>query len=331
MPANKTRHTLARQWELLKRLPSRGPGKTASDLACELKDAGFDVSKRQVERDLGELMDAFDLHCNNGSIPYGWRWLPGASADLPGLTLTEALSLRLLEDTVRPMLPASMLQGMESRFRQAEKKLDSLAEANPTAKWLNKVRSVPPTQPLLAPEIDPDVLSTVQECLLADEQIEVDYLGMDVAEPHRLRLNPLGLVNRGPVTYLVATAWQYSDVRLYVLHRLSGAKRTYEVSTKPDDFTLDAYIASGALQFGNGRNLSLKARIDEHLARILAETPLSDDQRIKDDILTATVLDTWQLQWWILSQGNAIEILAPKLLRSRIKDSLTATLARYEQ
>mgnify|MGYP000287578086 CR=1 FL=1 len=91
MPANKKKHTLARQWELLKRLPTRGAGKTASELTQELQVAGFDVSKRQVERDLGELMDAFDLECNNASIPYGWRWLPGASSDLAGMTLADAL------------------------------------------------------------------------------------------------------------------------------------------------------------------------------------------------------------------------------------------------
>ena len=49
MPANKKKHTLARQWELLKRLPTRGAGKTASELTQELQVAGFDVSKRQVE------------------------------------------------------------------------------------------------------------------------------------------------------------------------------------------------------------------------------------------------------------------------------------------
>lgn len=33
-------------------------------------------------------------------------------------------------------------------------------------------------------------------------------------------LHPLALVVRGPVTYLVATASDYPDVRLYALHRI---------------------------------------------------------------------------------------------------------------
>jgi predicted DNA-binding transcriptional regulator YafY len=58
MPTRKTQSTLARQWELLKLLPSRGTGKTAKQLAEALNDAGFKISKRQVERDLADLYDA---------------------------------------------------------------------------------------------------------------------------------------------------------------------------------------------------------------------------------------------------------------------------------
>lgn len=328
MPAHTTRHTLARQWELLKRLPSRGPGKTASELARELQDVGFEVSKRQIERDLSELLEAFDLDCNNASIPYGWRWLPGTSAELPGLTVADALSLHLLRDQLRPMMPASLLNAMESRFLQAERKLDGLAANNAAAQWMHKARSVPPTLPFQAPHIDPEVLVCVQECLFADEQIDADYLSMDASEPHPQRLHPLGLVNRGPVTYLVATAWRYEDVRLYALHRLTRAARTHEASQRPAGFDLDAYIAAGALQFGQG-HLRLEARIEPTLARVLGETPIAPDQVIEGGTLTATVPDGWQLRWWILSQGEAIEVTAPTTLRNEIRASLAAALARY--
>ena len=39
MPSNTTRNTILRQWELLKLLPSRGPGKTATALAGEFMSA----------------------------------------------------------------------------------------------------------------------------------------------------------------------------------------------------------------------------------------------------------------------------------------------------
>jgi hypothetical protein len=193
----------------------------------------------QVERDLGELMDAFDLECNNTSIPYGWRWMPGGSTDLAGMTLADALSLSLVNDMVKPLLPVSMLQGLESRFKQARKKLNDLAEENPKARWIDKVRIIQPTQPLLAPQINPEILETVQECLLADEIIDVEYRGADAETAHPQMLNPLGLVTRGQITYIVATARNYSDIRLYTMHRIAQASRTYKKCQKPAEFNLD--------------------------------------------------------------------------------------------
>jgi predicted DNA-binding transcriptional regulator YafY len=333
MPANKTRKTLARQWELLKLLPTRGPGKTAKELAEALNEAGFAVSKRQVERDLGELYDAFRLECNNASTPFGWRLPPKAPTDIPGLTLAEALSIRLVEDALKRLMPRAVLHALESRFQQAKRKLDAIAEDNPAVQWADKVRSVPPSLPLLPPAIDPDVLETVTEALLASRQIDVEYHAMSDGETRPMRLHALGLVSRVPATYLVATAFAYSDVRLYALHRIVRASKTDEVVKRPEGFDLDAYIRSGALQFGTGENIRLEAELSEDLAQVLRETPLAPDQRIngQDDTITlaATVADSWQLRWWILSQNAGIVVREPRQLRDEIRESLQKALAAY--
>jgi len=46
-------------------------------------------------------------------------------------------------------------------------------------------------------------------------------------------------------------------------------------------------------------------------------------------LLTATIKDSWMLQFWILSQGAEITVLQPKELRARIRDSLRAALSSY--
>ncbi|MGY6217139.1 helix-turn-helix transcriptional regulator [Methylolobus aquaticus] len=315
MPSNKTRQTLARQWELLKLLPTRGPGKTARELAEALNDAGLAVSKRQVKRDLGELYDAFMLDCNNAGTPFGWRLPPKAPTDIPGLTLAEALSLRMVEDTLKRLMPPAVLYALESRFQQAKRKLDAISEGNPAVQWVDKVRSVPRSLPLLPPAIDPDVLEAVTEALLANRQLDVDFHAMSGYETRSLRLHPLGLVSRIPVTYLVATAFEYSDVRLYALHRIVRAARSDEAATRPDGFDLDAYIQSGALQFGSGETVQLKAVLSEGLTQILRETALSEDQEIHEQgestFVTATVADSWQLRWWNLGQGSGIVVEKP--------------------
>lgn len=79
--------------------------------------------------------------------------------------------------------------------------------------------------------------------------------------------------------------------------------------------------------------MRLEAALSDGLAQILRETPLSEDQEIKeqDDAvnLTATVADSWQLRWWILSQGDGIEVVAPEELREEIALSLKRAAGQY--
>lgn len=335
MPASSTRNTVARQWELLKLLPTRGAGKSASELAAKLNEFGYVVSKRQVERDLQELRDVLPVDCNNKSVPYGWLLVPSAY-DIPGMTLADALSLTLVEASLQTVLPRSLLEPLDLRFGQAKRKLSALAPTNSFAAWANKVRHVSPSLPLTPPDYDHEVLSTVQEALLRELQVEVSYLALGNAAPSTLRLHPLGLIQRGPVTYLVATTFDYPDVRLYAIHRIKAATMSNLAATQPNNFDLDAYIDSGGAQFGAGVRIVLNAWITEHLAVILRETPMGSDQVLSEApeggfFLTVSVADSWQLRWWILSQSAAIRVDAPIELRTEIIESLTRTTRLYSQ
>ena len=97
MAANSTRSTLSRQWELLKLLPSRGPGLTASQITEKLKN-DHGVNKRTVERDLQELSRLFPLQCNDQGKPYGWHWRPGAQLELPGIEPATKIALICTND-----------------------------------------------------------------------------------------------------------------------------------------------------------------------------------------------------------------------------------------
>lgn len=332
MPKAKAGDAMMRQWQMLKLLPGKGPGISARELTSELADLGFEVDKRTVTRDLVKLSELFPLFCNDKGTPHGWHWMRGAGLDMPGLDVADALSLRLIEEYLKPLLPASLLSVLAPRFEAAERKLEQLSRTNTVAGWTDKIRVVPPTMPLLAPAVDEGVLQVIQQALLDEVQIECRYRSIDGRESAQ-RLHPLALVQRGSVGYLVATAFSYADPRLYALHRFRAAEIVEEPIVRPDGFDVDSYIAKGALQFGNGKMLRLKASVDEELAAYLAETPLADDMVIKerkdDFVVTATVPDSWQLRWWVLSQGVAIEILGPKKLRDELTDTILSMHDRY--
>lgn len=335
MSATSTRSTLSRQWELLKSLPARPPGVTAQMLVERLSEAGFKVSKRTIERDLVELSQLFPLQCNDKGTPYGWYWTPGATAELPGLTVSEALTLRMVENSLRPLLPSFMLKSLEPRFAQAHLKLQALGPQVPAARWIDKIASVPPELTLQAPEIDEALLEQIQQALLDDRQLRCHYFAAHGNKQRELVLNPLALIQRGNITYLAAITEPYEDVRLYAAHRFQQAAILETPSRRPDSFNLDVYIASGALQFtspGAGP-ITLQAWINEDLARQLRETPMSSDMQLAPDKdghrLTATVQDSWQLRWWMLSQAGSIAVREPVGLREELIGLLEAGLDVY--
>lgn len=332
MPAKNTRHTMTRQWELLKLLPSRGPGTTAKGLCERLNQQGHQVSKRQVERDLGELMEVFPIDCNNTSKPYGWRWVKDAKVDIPGIGIAEALSLKLMEGCMTPLLPNAILNTIRPRLEQAEQLLRD--QSNPQAKWVDKIRTVSPTLPLNPPDVDEHILTEIQEALLNDKQIEVRYLPKTADTPNSYVLDPLAMIQRGPVTYLVAREVSINEVRLFAVHRFSEVNPTDKSISEHGEFDVDQYIEEGHMNFGSGTKIRLRAYIEEYLARILEETPLSTDQKIvpKDEefYIAATIVDSWQLHWWILSHGDGIEIIGPKSLRNTIAETLKTASGFYE-
>jgi predicted DNA-binding transcriptional regulator YafY len=333
VPASSTNNTIARQWELLKMLPTRGPGLTSHEICDRLKDAGHEVSKRTVERDLKSLENIFALRCNDKSAPWGWS-LPNDQAQaLPGIALGEALTLRMVEDYIRPLVPAVMLEGLEARFSQARQKLQVLEEDNQSARWLNKVASVHPAMPTMPPQIDAQILETVQCALLEETQVACRYYSAHSDKTADHVLNPLGLVQRGQVTYLVATAAPHIDVRLYAVHRVLTAKQLKDACVVPTGFSLQGYVQSDAMAFGTPTPIKLKAWVTAKLARIIRETPLSADMQLVEDgegqMLTATVNDTWQLRWWALSHAGSLVVMEPESLKQALLGQLEGAVGMY--
>ncbi|MDI1232448.1 MAG: WYL domain-containing protein [Methylobacter sp.] len=346
MPKNKKNSTLLRQWEMMRMLTvSRsdtqqgGRWDKASEIAARLNDTGYTASLRTVQRDLKELSEIFPIELNDKNPQdYGWRWIKGANLDIPGMSVSEALAMRLVETHLKQLLPVALLDGLQSVFNLAQTKLDKVEKQNNNhAKdWLNKVRVVPPAQPLLPPRVTQEIQDGLYQALLENRQITANYQPMSSDQPKEYLLHPLGLIMRGAVSYLVASAWDYTEVQLYALHRFSKVEILDAAAKAPEGFNLDKAIASGLADFANqGEPISLEIRCDEWVAAYLAETPLSADQQTEPEAdgwvrLTATVNDTWQLHWWLMGQGAGVEVCAPVALRDEIKEALLETTKLYK-
>jgi predicted DNA-binding transcriptional regulator YafY len=335
MPHKDKKSTLIRQWEMLKLLPtgSGGPWMKASEIASRLENNVHEISVRTVQRDLKELSAIFPIELNDKNPrDYGWRWMKGAHVDIPGLNISEALAMRLVETHLKQLMPSSMLDALQGVFSQAKSRLEQVSKPS---EWLAKVKVVQPNQPLIPPKIDEASQDAIYKALLENRRITASYCPPWMEEAKEYVLNPLGLIMRGPVSYLVATAWDYEDPRLYAMHRFGKAEILDEECRIPEGFDLEREIASGFADFaGGGAPIHLEFLCEESSAAYLEETPLSEDQEMAEAEegwvrINATVNATWQLRWWLLSKGASIEVLCPDNLRKEIAEELQEASGYY--
>ena len=299
--------------ELLRRIP-RGRKVTASELHLQLKDAGIERDLRTIQRQLEMLSEHFEIERDDRSKPYGYRWLEQAKAlAVPNLTPQESLLLQLAAEHLKNLLPTRLMKSMEGFFNQAKRNLGPECNARLEREWPSKVRVVATSQPLLPPKIVSGVFEVVSEALYSNHWLHLDYRNSG-GKRNKIEVMPLGLVQQGPRLYLVCRYRGYDNERNLALHRMLSAEMSTLTFDRPKEFDLKKYDDDGRFGFGQGRKVRLTFYITRDAGLHLLESPLSSDQQVitlEDGGLeiTATVVDSAMLEWWLRGFGDAVTVM----------------------
>lgn len=313
-----TSNSLYRQWQILSRLPS-GKWLGTRDLQIQLEREGIEISLRTIQRDLNQIALRFPIESNK-AVPQGWRWRADAPMQsLPHMTSSQAVTFMMVEEHLKHLLPQSLLDEMHPWFDLARR---SLSSQNNVRQWVNRVKIVPANQPLIPPTVIKSAQQAIYEGLLQDKQIECVYQSRGGGTDGKTYvLNPLALVQKGAIIYLICTRQGKSDLQTFVLHRFRSAIVLDSRALHPVDFDVDHYIESGALGFRVNpeqptAHIALQLTITNDLAAIFYESKLAMDQKIEiiDEhhlLISATVPFTLQLVGWLRSFGKRITHIEP--------------------
>lgn len=321
--------------EAIRRLSRTRSWVTQRNLLADLNGQGYDVQKHHVLRDLKALIQIHpELECHNESdsdgrpkrgVEFGYRWVTREATPETGLSIPEALSLILVARYLKQALPSTLAGALDKLFERAEATLD-LQQKNGVAHWKDLVGIVTPSQPMLPPTISDQVTQVVHQALIAREQFKGTYRNVKGEQEERL-LNPLGIMVREPTIYLIAIVDGHDEPRMFAMHRFLSAERVHTPVLRPEGFSLQHYLDEQG-NFGIGKWLTLKARINPHLAIILGETPLGTNQQLGEADgdgwrdLSVRVRDNWQLRWWLMAQGERIVVLSPTEYRNRLMKTI---------
>ena len=314
-----------RQLLILKKIPRYPAFITTKALASYLTDHGYGTTMRTVQRDIQSLSLIFEIidtpAQGRGKEGVGWAFsAKAANQGLPSMDPSAALTMLMGYENLSALLPKQVLSHLKPYITEAESVLKSFNRKH-FRSWIDKIRILPNT--VLQPaDIDEKAIHSIYDALLSNKKIVATYNGKKNQE-----ITPYGVIQRANTLYLLCSFFNYEDIRSTALQRYSDVEVLSENIDKKIDFNIDDYINSGEMTWlwddkAAQKNIKLKARIQSNLKFHLTESPLATDQKIKvsladsEYILTASVLDSHELRYWLLSQGDSIEVLAPKPMRN---------------
>jgi predicted DNA-binding transcriptional regulator YafY len=342
MPATKSNQTLPRMLEILKHIP-REPRMVDVKRLCELLDArGFEAQQRTVQRDLNSLASVFPIG-NRGRVgeAMGWFWPKDAyGVTFPLPSVESLLSLFLVDRYLLKMTPPFMQRELNFIVPRIDNLVKMPSDRGILEQWNRFVRFIPSHFQTESPTVATEVYEAAFEAFSSRKQLSVTYRSVAVgADEKVIPLSVHGLVYKPPVLYLVATAYRYTDVRAYALHRVTAAEVLPDAVTAMPDFSLDEFIAKGGLSITEGAPTKIVLSAREGLIRYLQEAPLSKDQVItlRDEAdgtevatVEATITPSRAFTNWLLSVAPYVQVVEPFELREEIRTLLHKAVVAYD-
>ncbi|MCP2163633.1 helix-turn-helix transcriptional regulator [Goodfellowiella coeruleoviolacea] len=301
---------------------------SAAALARELE-----VSTRTVLRDIEALSAAgVPVYAERGRNG-GFALLPGFRTELTGLNHDEALAL-LVAGSRR----GTQVFGLGSALASAMLKVvDALpASCRDTAAGVAERLLVDPETDLLArrlvtEEVPDSIVAEIRRAVVAGHKLRIHYAAS--GQPPRWRtVDPIGLVTARGQGYLLAM--RSGADRTYRLSRVLAAEQLDEPAQRPDRVDLDRVWQDRSTRFRTGGDqVTVLARVNPARRADLLGTALAvrAEETGPDGWLRLEVAfqDARHAEWALWQLATDAEALAPRWLRTRLRDRATAIATRY--
>lgn len=327
--------SVIRQIKVLALIPQLPASTTVSEVHNEIKNYGFEVTAKTIERDLIALSRFFPITAVECSKPYRWSFSEIKMESILNLSLEMALMLDLVKEHSQGLLPAFIFDYLSPYFKQADKELSALS-SNSLSSWGDKIHLVHDSLSFQGPKQDQVITNKLYSAVMQEKKIVANYCARGKTAKEYL-LNPLGIVLKGSLTYLVCTSGEHENLLQFLVNRFNSVEVMNEkILESIQCLDVKEYIEQGGFSIlRSSEKIKFVARITKIRGWHLFETPLSEDQEIIEDqedsfLLKATLADSQHLLWWVLSLGSRIEVIKPESLRNLVIGQMNEMVKQYE-
>lgn len=299
---------------------------TARELAKRLE-----VSERTIHRDMEALSAAGVPVIAERGTGGGWGLLEAYQTNLTGLNESEIQAL-FLTRPARLLDDLGLHQASEAALIKLLAALPSLSRHNAeyvrnriyidATRWSNQEEAIP-------------YLPTLQDAIWQERKLYLTYRRSDDACVERL-VDPLGLVAKGSVWYLVAAV--EGEFRTYRVSRIQSARITGDACVRPANFDLAAFWEQSSIDFrANLPRYPATVRVDPAIltymrtvgryARIVSTEPPGADGWIQVSMLFEEEHSACE---YVLSFGPQMEVVEPQVLREKVVEAAENIVALYK-
>lgn len=174
----------------------------------------------------------------------------------------------------------------------------------------------------------------LEQALHEGRVVRATYQAGGKAEPVEHRLQPYAIFFRKEDWYLFAHSNRSKQKFLpFKILRFKDVQLTTDRFEYPEDFSLDEELEKMWELFG-GTPIDIKMKIAAHKAYLVEEKQRHPTQKIIERCPDGSVIVSYhvpkqEFSWWVLSLGDAAEVLEPEAFRNEFKQRVRAMYQIY--
>ncbi len=294
-----------------------GKSYTVSDLSKM-----FGTSRRTIFRDLKELQAI--------GVPYRYDVKTGGYMIEPefflppiDLSLQEAMSLLLLAHKAGDQIQLPFKNSALLAALKIENNLPTkIRKYCTTALQTISIRGGPQTLFRHSASLD-KTFAQLQQAIVKKREVNLRYHSLFEETIIDVELCPYHLLYNNRAWYVLGRSRLHKSVRTFKLNRIRELKTTERCFLDGENFDVYDYLGRAWSMIPEGRIYNIKLRFLPEVANNVAEVQWHSTQKVafEDDgsaIIEFRVDGLNEITWWILSYGDKVQVLAPRILRQRI-------------
>ena len=323
------RSRISRVMQILTTLQA-GKSYTVSDLSKM-----FGTSRRTIFRDMKELQ-AIGVPYRYDARTGGYMIEPEFFLPPIDLSLQEAMSLLLLAHKARDQIQLPFKNSALLAALKIENNLPAKIRQYCTTALRNiSIRGGPQTLFQHSADLD-KTFAQLQQAIVKKREVNLRYHSLFEETIIDVELCPYHLLYNNRTWYVLGRSSLHKSIRAFKLNRIRELTTTERCFVDGENFDVYEYLGRAWSMIPEGRIYNIKLRFLPEVAYDVIEVQWHSTQKVafEDDgsaIIEFRVDGLNEITWWILSYGDKVQVLAPRILQQRIVEIAQKMLRTNQQ